>query len=169
MTVKEYAAANHVSEQSVYAKINRNSEKLRGHILKQNGRTLLDRTAQEILKPSQGNYQLIKKADNLETELSKKSAESDKRKIYGDKMDSECKKLKEQLSERDRRIEMLEQELSAKNAEIAENMKRISELTDRAVISENFEERLNTLFSVFENNANSSAIEKFGKILIGKH
>lgn len=30
LTVKEYAAQNHVSEQSVYAKINRNHENLRG-------------------------------------------------------------------------------------------------------------------------------------------
>ncbi len=146
----------------MYAKINRNSEKLKGHILRQNGRTHLDIAAQEILKPTEGNYRLAKKADSLEKSLNKKRE-------YGDYMDSKCKNLQEQLSERDRRIEMLEQELSEKNAEIAENQKRISELTDRSVISENFEERLNTLFGVFENNANSSTIEKFGKLLIGKH
>ncbi len=101
-------------------------------------------------------------ADSLEKSL-------DEKRKYGDHMKSKCKNLQEQLSERDRRIDMLEQELSEKNAEIAENQKRISELTDKAVISENFEKRLNTLFGVFENNANSSAIEKFGKLLIGKH
>ncbi len=98
MTVKEYAAANHVSEQSVYAKINRNSKNLIGHILKQNGKTLLDTKAQEILKPTEGNYQLAKKANSLEKSLNKKRE-------YGDYMDSKCKNLQEQLSERDRRIE----------------------------------------------------------------
>ena len=114
LTVKEYAAQNHVSEQSVYAKINRNHEKLRCHILRQNGKTLLDLTAQEILKPTDVNFRLVQKVASLENE-------------------------------------------------------RISELTDKAFISENFEERLNALFAVFEDTANTGVIEKFGKLLTGRH
>ena len=169
LTVKEYAAQNHVSEQSVYAKINRNHEKLRCHILRQNGKTLLDLTAQEILKPTDVNFRLVQKVASLENELRDKTYESDKRKKQSEQLNSECEKLKEQLAERDRRIEMLEQELSEKNAEIAENKERISELTDKAFISENFEERLNALFAVFEDTANTGVIEKFGKLLTGRH
>lgn len=169
LTVKEYAAQNHVSEQSVYAKINRNHEKLRCHILRQNGKTLLDLTAQEILKPTDVNFRLVQKVASLENELRDKTYESDKRKKQSEQLNSECEKLKEQLAERDRRIEMLEQELSEKNAEIAENKERISELTDKAFISENFEKRLNALFAVFEDTANTGVIEKFGKLLTGRH
>lgn len=169
LTVKEYAAQNHVSEQSVYAKINRNHEKLRCHILRQNGKTFLDLTAQEMLKPTDANYLLTKKVSNLEKKLDEKSYESDKHKKQSEDLNIECKNLKEQLAECERRIKMLEQELSEKNAEIAENKKRISELTDKAFISENFEERLNALFSAFEDNASTGVIEKFGKLLTGKH
>lgn len=169
LTVKEYAAKNHVSEQSVYAKINRNHEKLRCHILRQNGKTLLDLTAQEMLKPTDANFRLAQKVGSLENELRDKTYESDKRKKQSEELNIECEKLKEQLAERDRRIKMLEQELTEKNAEIAENKERISELTNKAVISENFEERLNALFAVFEDTANTGVIEKFGKLLTGKH
>lgn len=169
LTVKEYAAKNHVSEQSVYAKINRNHEKLRGHILRQNGKTLLDLTAQEMLKPTDANFRLVQKVASLENELRDKTYESDKYKKQSEDLNIECKNLKEQLAECERRIKMLEQELSEKNAEIAKNKKRISELTDKAFISENFEERLNALFSVFENNASTGVIEKFGKLLTGRH
>lgn len=169
LTVKEYAAKNHVSEQSVYAKINRNYEKLRCHILRQNGKTLLDLTAQEMLKPTDANFRLAQKVGSLENELRDKTYESDKRKKQSEELNIECKNLKEQLAECERRIKMLEQELSEKNAEIAENKERISELMDKAFISENFEERLNALFAVFEDTANTGVIEKFGKLLTGRH
>ena len=169
LTVKEYAAQNHVSEQSVYAKINRNHENLRGHILRQNGKMLLDLTAQEMLKPTDENFRLTQKVGSLENELRDKTYESNKYKNQSEELNIECEQLKEQLVERDRRIKMLEQELTEKNAEIAENKKRIFELTDKAVISKNFEERLNALFAVFEDNVNTGVIEKFGKLLTGKH
>lgn len=169
LTVKEYAAKNHVSEQSVYAKINRNHENLRGHILRQNGKTLLDLTAQEMLKPTDENFRLTQKVGSLENELRDKTYESNKYKNQSEELNIECEQLKEQIAERDRRIETLEQELSEKNAEIAENKERISELMDKAFISENFEERLNALFSAFEDNASTGVIEKFGKLLTGKH
>lgn len=169
LTVKEYAAQNHVSEQSVYAKINRNHENLRGHILRQNGKTLLDLTAQEMLKPTDENFWLTQKVGSLENELRDKTYESNKYKNQSEELNIECEQLKGQLAERDRRIETLEQELSEKNAEIAENKERISELMDKAFISENFEERLNALFAVFEDNASTGVIEKFGKLLTGRH
>ena len=107
LTVKEYAAKNHVSEQSVYAKINRNYEKLRCHILRQNGKTLLDLTAQEMLKPTDANFRLAQKVGSLENELRDKTYESDKRKKQSEELNIECKNLKEQLAECERRIKML--------------------------------------------------------------
>lgn len=153
----------------MYAKINRNYEKLRGHILRQNGKTLLDLTAQKMLKPTDANFRLAEKVASLENELHNKTYESNKYKNQSEELNIECEQLKEQLAERDRRIEMLEQELTEKNAEIAENKERISELTNKAAISEMFEERLNALFSAFEDNASTGVIEKFGKLLTGRH
>ena len=176
ITVKAYAEENHISMQSVYAKINRNSEKLKGHILKQNGKMLLDVKAQEILKPTGNNYRLTQKVGNIENTLREKSYESDKYKKLNEELNNKCEKQKEQLAERDSKIKILEQELceykhtiEVQEQKLSENRKLISVLADKATISKNFEERLNALLSVFENNANTSAIEKLGKLLTGKH
>lgn len=42
MSVKEYAAEQHISQQTVYAKISRNADKLKSHLFKQNGKMHLD-------------------------------------------------------------------------------------------------------------------------------
>ena len=155
MTVKEYAAENHISQQSVYSKISRNSDKLKGHVSNQDGKILLDKTAQEVLKPIEGNCQLASKASRLEKSLNDKSAEYDK--------------LTETIKEKDCRIENLEKELSDEKAKTAELEKRVIELTDKSLAIADMRERLNALFSVLEENANTGMGKKFGNLLTGKH
>ena len=69
MTVKEYAAEQHIAQQTVYKKISRNADKLKNHVFKMNGKTCLDETAQELLKPDSGNVQLVDKVKRLEEEI----------------------------------------------------------------------------------------------------
>ena len=61
ISVKAYAEKNNISQQAVYKKIRRNSDKLNGHISKQNGKMMLDNFAQELLKPADVNLLLLKK------------------------------------------------------------------------------------------------------------
>ena len=82
VTVKEYATERHISQQTVYAKISRNAEKLKSHVFKQNGKMYLDETAQELLKPESGNVQLVDKVKRLEAEIPNTT-----RGAYGEKGD----------------------------------------------------------------------------------
>jgi chromosome segregation ATPase len=183
MTVKEYAAEQHISQQAVYSKIRRNSEKLKSHIFKQNGKLILDKTAQEILMPVEGNCRLASKANRLENMLEEKTVESNYRQKSVRKLEGECDNLKNQLSERDSKIASLESELSAEKAKTAEleqmladekaktaeMEKRITELTDKALSIAEIQERLDRLFKVFEDNANTGVVKKVGDLLFGKH
>lgn len=72
MTVKEYADHHHISQQTVYAKTSRNSEKIKGHVFKQNGKMHLDETAQDMLKPIEGNAGLIDNLKRFERDIKKK-------------------------------------------------------------------------------------------------
>ena len=155
LTVNEYAAEKYISQQSVYSKISRNSDILKGHISKQDGKMLLDKTAQEMLKPDEGNCQLASKASKLEKSLNEKLAEYDK--------------LMEIIKEKDCKIENLENELSAEKAKTAELEKRVIELTDKSLAIADLSERLNLLFAVLEENANTGMGKKFGNLLVGKH
>ncbi len=65
-------------------------------------------------------------------------------------------------------MKKMEQCIIEKNTVIAEKDKRISELTDKAAAFENFAERLNMLFAVFEDNANISIVQKVASGLFGK-
>ena len=78
MTVKEYAAEQHIAQQTVYKKISRNADKLQNHVFKLNGKTCLDETVQELLKPSSGNVQLVDKVKRLEEEIVRQKAETEK-------------------------------------------------------------------------------------------
>ena len=69
LTVKEYAAENHVSRQSVNSKINRHKDELKGHVFIINGRKMLDGFAQDFLKPTKDNALLISKNAELEKSL----------------------------------------------------------------------------------------------------
>ena len=43
MTVKEYAAEQHIAQQTVYKKISRNADKLQNHVFKMNGNHYFNR------------------------------------------------------------------------------------------------------------------------------
>lgn len=65
-------------------------------------------------------------------------------------------------------MKKMEQCIIEKNTVIAEKDKRISELTDKASVFDNFAERLDRLFNVFEDNANISIVQKVASGLFGK-
>ena len=65
-------------------------------------------------------------------------------------------------------MKKMEQCIIEKNALIAEKDKRITELTDNASAFDNFAERLDKLFAVFEDNANISIVQKVASGLFGK-
>lgn len=153
-SVKEYAAECRISVQSVYSKIRGSSEKLKGHIFKKNGKTVLDDYAQEILKPAEGNLQLAKKADNLKISLSKKSAEAEK-------SQSENARLSAKVAE-------LEKQLSDKNADIVELKNQIKTLTEKLTDFEIIKNRLNVIFALLEEAAETGISKKLGIMLKNK-
>ncbi len=175
MTVKAYAAANHVSRQSVNSKINRHREELKGHVFKVNGRKVIDEFAQNFLKPTKNNILLANKNADLEKSLniaksenaqSKKLADTKENKIQSFALELETKN-KLLLDYRDIMDEM-EKCIIEKNAVIAEKDNRIAELTDKAAAFEKFAERLDMLFALFEDNANISIVQKVASGLFGK-
>lgn len=169
VTVKEYAAEQHISQQTVYAKISRNADKLKNHVFKLDGKTCLDETAQELLKPVSGNALLADKVQRLEAEIVKQKAETEKlKKEYRLYKDNESLLVKE-ADEYKKHIADLEQELSAEKAKTAEMEKRLAELSDISDNVTEFTERLFALFSVLEETANTGVGKKIGNLLSGKH
>lgn len=168
MTVKEYSAEQHISQQTVYYKIRKYSNKLKGHIYKQNGKMFLDETAQEILKPFDGNAGLVDKVSTLEGKIVKLKSNVEYYEKNYLKYKEKSEELTEEVSEKQRHIADLEQELSAEKAKTAEMEKRITELTDKASAFENFTERFNALLGVLEENANTGMGKKIGNLLSGK-
>lgn len=169
MTVKEYAAEQHISQQTVYYKIRKYSDKLKGHIYKQNGKMLLDETAQEMLKPVDGNAGLVDKVSTLEGKIVKLKSDV----AYFENNYLRCKEksveLTKEVSEKQKHIDDLERELSDEKAKTVVMEKRITELTDKASDFENFAERLNALLGVLEETANTGMGKKLGNLLSGKH
>lgn len=169
MTVKEYAAEQHISQQTVYYKIRKYSDKLKGHIYKQNGKMLLDETAQEMLKPVDGNAGLVDKVSTLEGKIVKLKSDV----AYFENNYLRCKEksveLTKEVSEKQKHIDDLERELSDEKAKTVVMEKRITELTDKASAFENFAERLNALLGVLEETANTGMGKKLGNLLSGKH
>lgn len=175
MTIKEYAEKMHVSRQSVNSKINRHSEKLKNHIFIINGRKMLDGFAQDILKPTKDNALLISKNAELENTLNIVKFESRENKKLADGKEKKITNLTHELETKNKLFEeyvgimkKMEQCIIEKNALIAEKDKRIAELTDKAAAFENFAERLDKLFAVFEDNANISIVQKVASGLFGK-
>lgn len=175
MTIREYAEEMHVSRQSVNSKINRHSEELKNHIFIINGRKVLDGFAQNFLKPTKANALLISKNAELEKSLSiakfesresKKLADSNEKKIVG--LTHELEMKNKLFNDYVVIMKKMEQCIIEKNAVIAEKDKRIDELTDKAAAFENFAERLNMLFAIFEDNANISIVQKVASGLFGK-
>ena len=175
ITVKEYAEKMHVSRQSVNSKINRHKEELKNHIFIINGRKVIDGFAQDFLKPTKDNALLISKNAELEKSLSIAKFESRESKKLADSKEKKIAGLTHELEMKNKLfndyvviMKKMEQCIIEKNAVIAEKDKRIDELTDKAAAFENFAERLNMLFAVFENNANISIVQKVASGLFGK-
>ena len=175
ITVKEYAEKMHVSRQSVNSKINRHSEELKNHIFIINGRKVIDGFAQDFLKPTKNNALLISKNAELEKSLSIAKFESRENKKLADSKEKKISNLTHELEMKNKLfndyvgiMKKMEQCIIEKNAVIAEKDKRIAELTDKASAFDNFAERLDKLFAVFEDNANISIVQKVASGLFGK-
>lgn len=175
ITVKKYAEKMHVSRQSVNSKINRHSEELKNHILIINGRKMLDEFAQDFLKPTKDNALLISKNTELENTLNIVKFESRENKKLADGKEKKIQNLTFELETKNKLFEeyvvivkKMEQCIIEKNALIAEKDKRISELTDKASAFDNFAERLDRLFDVFEDNANIGIVQKVASGLFGR-
>lgn len=169
MTVKEYAAEQHISQQTVYYKIRKYSKKLENHVYKQNGKMLLDETAQEMLKPIEGNAGLVDKVSTLEEKIAKLKSDVEYYEKNYLKYKEKSEELTEEVSEKQKHIADLEQELSTEKAKTAEMEKIVAELTGKVSAFENFAERLNALLGVLEENANTGMGKKLGNLLSGKH
>ena len=175
MTIKEYAEKMHVSRQSVNSKINRHMEELKNHIFIINGRKVLDEFAQDFLKPTKNNALLISKNAELEKSLSIAKFESRENKRLADSKEKKISNLTHEVEMKNKLfndyvgiMKKMEQCIIEKNVLIAEKDKRIDELTDKAAAFENFAERLDKLFAVFEDNANISIVQKVASGLFGK-
>ena len=175
MTIREYAEKMNVSRQSVNSKINRHSEELKNHIFIINGRKVIDGFAQDFLKPTKNNALLISKNAELEKSLSIAKFESRESKKLADSKEKKIAGLTHELKMKNKLFEdyvgimkKMEQCIIEKNALIAEREKSIAELTDKAAAFENFAERLNMLFAVFEDNANIGIVQKVASGLFGK-
>ncbi len=162
ISVKVFAEKNHISEQAVYKKIRRNSDRLNGHISKQNGRMMLDSFAQEQLKPVDVNFTLSEKNKKLENLLADKSAENEK-------LIAEHSQLIDKNSENEALIEKLKSEISEKNTEIENLKNRIIELTDKSLEIAELKNMLEEVFTILSENANSSMSKKLGNLFAGKH
>ena len=175
ITVKKYAEKMHVSRQSVNSKINRHSEELKDHVFIINGRKVLDGFAQDFLKPTKDNALLISKNTELENTLNIVKFESRENKKLADSKEKKIQNLTFELEMKNKLfneyvdiMRKMEQCIIEKNALIAEKDKRITELTDKASAFDNFAERLDRLFDVFEDNANIGIVQKVASGLFGR-
>ena len=134
------------------------------------------RTAQELLKPNLENAPLVDKVKRLEDEIVRQKAETEKwykeYQIYSDNSGL----LIREADQYKKRIAELEQELTAEKAktaekdnQIAEMEKRIAELTDKSLAIAEMGKKLNSLFAVLEESANTGVGKKIGNLLSGKH
>lgn len=162
ISIKAFSEKNHISEQAVYKKIHRNSDKLKSHISKQNGRMMLDSFAQEQLKPADVNFTLAEKVKQLENLLADKMAENEKLIV-------EHSQLVDKISENEALIEKLKSEISEKNTEIENLKNRVIELTDKSLEIGELKNMLEELLTVLSENTNSSMSKKLGNLFAGKH
>ncbi len=162
ISVKAFSEKNHISEQAVYKKIRRNSDRLKGHISKQNGKMMLDSFAQEQLQPVDVNFTLAEKVKQLENLLTNKSAENEKLTV-------EHSQLIDKISENEVLIETLKSEITEKNTEIENLKNRIIEFTDKSLEISELKNMLEELLTVLSENANSGMSKKLGNLFTGKH
>ena len=159
ISVKAFAEKNNISQQAVYKKIRRNSDKLNGHISKQSSKMMLDSFAQELLKPADVNFTLSEKIKKLENLLADKSTENKKLK-------SEHNQLIDKISENETLIKKLKSEISEKSTEIENLKNRINEITDKSL---EIGELKNMLKEVLAESTNSGIGKKLGNLFTGKH
>ena len=162
ISVKAFAEKNNISQQAVYKKIRRNSDRLKSHISKQNSKMMLDNFAQELLKPADVNFTLAEKMKRLENLLADKSSENEKLIV-------EHSQLIDKISENETLIEKLKSEISEKNTEIENLKNRVIELTDKSLEIAEFKNMLEELLTVLSENTNSSMSKKLGNLFAGKH
>ena len=161
ISVKVFAEKNHISEQAVYKKICNNSDKLDGHIFKQNCKMMLDSFAQELLKPADVNFTLAEKVKQLENLLADKTAENEKLK-------SEYNQIADKISENEALIGKLKSEISEKSTEIENLKNRINEITNKSLEIAELKNMLEELLTVLSENTNSSMGKKLGNLFSGK-
>ena len=161
ISVKAFAEKNNISQQAMYKKIRRNSDRLKSHISKQNGRMMLDSFAQELLKPADVNFTLSEKNKKLENLLADKLAENEK-------LIAEHSQLIDKNSENEALIETLKSEISEKNIEIENLKNRVIELTDKSLEIADLKSQLEELLTILSENANSGMGKKLGNLLAGK-
>ena len=161
ISIKAFSEKNHISEQAVYKKIHRNSDKLKSHISKQNGKMMLDSFAQEQLMPAGVNFTLSEKMKRLENLLADKSAENEK-------LIAEHSQLIDKNSENEALIETLKSEISEKNTEIENLKNRINEITDKSLEIGELKNMLEELLTILSENSNSGMGKKFGNLFAGK-
>lgn len=132
-------------------------------------------SAQNFLKPTKDNSLLISKNAKLVDLLSIAKFESSENKKLANSKEKKIENLTHELEMKNKLfndyvgiMKKMEQCIIEKNALIAEKDKRIAELTDKAAAFENFAERLDKLFAVFEDNANISIVQKVASGLFGK-
>ncbi len=136
---------------------------------------MLDGFAQDFLKPTKDNALLISKNAELEKSLENEKNVSKQNKSLANSQGNKVKLMTVEIetknkliSEYEDMIKKMEQSISEKDAIIAEKDNRIVELTDKASAFENFAERLNMLFAVFEDNANIGIVQKVATSLFGR-
>ena len=161
ISIKAFAEKNNISQQAVYKKIRRNSDRLKSHISKQNGRMMLDSFAQEQLKPADVNFTLAEKVKQLENLLADKMAENEKLIV-------EHSQLIDKISENEVLIETLKSEISEKSAEIENLKNRVIELTDKSLKIVEMKNMLEELLTILSENANSGMGKKLGNLFAGK-
>lgn len=161
ISIKAFAEKNNISHQAVYKKIRRNSDRLKVHISKQNGKMMLDSFAQEQLKPADVNFTLAEKMKRLENLLADKSAENEKLTV-------EHRQLGDIISENEALIETLKSEISEKSTEIENLKNRVIELTDKSLEIGELKNMLEELLTILSENSNSGMGKKFGNLFAGK-
>ena len=162
ISIKAFSEKNHISEQAVYKKIRRNSDKLNSHISKQNGKMMLDSFAQELLKPADVNFTLSEKNKKLENLLTDKLAENEKLTV-------EHSQLIDKISEKEALIGTLKSEISENNTEIENLKNRVIELTGKSLEIAELKNMREELLTVLSENTNSSMGKKFGNLFAGRH
>lgn len=107
MTVKEFSEKYQISQQAVYAKIKRKSAQFDGHITKSGGQLVIDEFAENILAPRPPDYFLLEKNKNLQEALNMKDTELYNLKFECDRKMKKYEDLKNELTEKNQKIENL--------------------------------------------------------------